>query len=254
MVSVADLIDSQVRTHTYFINEEHAIPVLSLTSDPFNLYDWENGIFVLGPDADSVYPFLGANFWKGIEIPIHFEYFDENKERILEYELGAEVHGGRGARTLPIKPLRLLAKSEFGTEKMEHQFFYNNSPFAYQGPDSPVGHHQLCKDLPGPYLRRSWTKPTLYIAWYSGRPVEVIDNGDYHFVRLGNRSGRARNVKLDQKHPRQTLISGRSQEQQRNTSHITSRSGSPDRMSAFCCIFTNAPLNTRVPREGGRLA
>ena len=122
MTVVPGLRPSPTSTSHYFIDEVHTLPVIAITTSPENLWDWENGIFQLGPDAETEYPFVGANFWKDIEIPIYFEFFvDENKQ--VEYPLGARTHGGRAARTKPLKPLRLLAKKEFGTEVMEYRFF-----------------------------------------------------------------------------------------------------------------------------------
>ncbi len=124
---LTDQIPSNVSTQTYFIGENHALPVLAITSEPEHFFDFENGIFETGPDASPDWPFWGANYWKDIEIPVHFEYFDVNGALQVEFDCGAKTHGGRGARTWPQKPMRFLAERQFGVDKMEYPFFeYKN--------------------------------------------------------------------------------------------------------------------------------
>ncbi len=68
---------SEIVTNTYFINENIKLPVVSLTSDPYNLFDYNYGIYVMGPNADTTeIPFFGANFWQGWERLANIEYFD----------------------------------------------------------------------------------------------------------------------------------------------------------------------------------
>ncbi len=120
------LLASEPVSRTFFIKDKHQLPVIALTTAPDNLWDWETGILVKGPEADSVYPFYGANYWKDIEVPVHMEYLVEEELKV-EYPLGLKTHGGKGARTKPLKSMRLLAKNEFGTFVMDYPFFYNKN-------------------------------------------------------------------------------------------------------------------------------
>lgn len=118
-------LPSPIATKTYFINVEHTLPIIALSTNPDNLFDEEEGIFNMGPDADANYPFYGANFWKNIEIAAHFEYFNQQQELKVSYDIGTKIHGGRGARSRPQKSMRLLAEHEFGADKIEFPFFKN---------------------------------------------------------------------------------------------------------------------------------
>lgn len=182
IVSGNGWVNSVERVRTYFIGEDHTLPIVALTTDPPNLYDPIDGIFMLGPEADSIFPFLGANFWKEIEIPGHFEYLVD-KQLVLEYSLGLEIHGGRGARTQPMKPLRLLAKSEFGTEKFEYPFFYNKNIESFErlvlrnaSGDYNVGH------MRDPFLARYCIDEQLDLDVLAYQPVVVYINGAYYGV------------------------------------------------------------------------
>lgn len=164
-------------TRTFFIDTEHEIPVIALTTSPEYLWDFENGIFVDGPNADTVWPYFGANFWKDIEIPIHFEYF-ENEELEVEYPLGAKVHGGKGARTKPMKPIRLLAKRSYGTEIMDYPFFNNrtNSKFERLVLRNASGDFNICH-MRDEFLSRYFIDENLHMDAVAEQPVVVYING-----------------------------------------------------------------------------
>jgi len=117
---------SKPSTRTFFIDVNHTIPIMALTTDPENLWNIETGIFIKGLNADTISPYFGANFWSDTEIPMHVEYY-EQEELKIEYPTGAKIHGGSGARTKKMKPLRLIAKKSFGTKLFEYPFFKNRT-------------------------------------------------------------------------------------------------------------------------------
>ena len=127
----ADLLPSKIGSKTYFFNVDHELPIMALTTDPYLLFDWEEGIFMDGPEADSVYPFWGANYWRDVEIPMHVEFF-KNNELKANYDVGAKIHGGRGSRTKILKSLRLIANTKFGDEEMDYPFFENRENTSYK--------------------------------------------------------------------------------------------------------------------------
>lgn len=56
------------------VGRTHNMPVIFLSTEDANLYDYNTGIFADGPGKSSTFPYQGANFWKDWERPIHFEY------------------------------------------------------------------------------------------------------------------------------------------------------------------------------------
>jgi hypothetical protein len=87
-------LPGEIVTNSYFINEDISLPVVSLTSDPYNLFDYNYGIYEMGPNADTVnLPFLGANFWQGWERPANIEYFDENGHQGFETPTSIAIQG-----------------------------------------------------------------------------------------------------------------------------------------------------------------
>ncbi len=88
-----DHIASEVATHTYIIDEEFAqtnrLPVLSITTDPENLYDHTAGIFIKGQVFED---------WKG--------YFKERYPRSSDFNYPANYHQ-RGRTHLTIGGLQV---------------------------------------------------------------------------------------------------------------------------------------------------
>ena len=111
-----------ILTNTYFINDSSNFPIVSVSTDPDNLWDWENGIYVMGPNAQPNWPYFGANFWEDWEIPIHVEYFDENKTIRLDQDAGGKIYGG-WTRGLPMKSFRIMGKGKYGLSELSYKFF-----------------------------------------------------------------------------------------------------------------------------------
>ena len=74
-----DCLSYKINTHTYFIDVDSDLPIISLVTDPPNLWDNETGIYVMGDNAEDDWPHKGANFWQDWEKPIHIEFFETNK-------------------------------------------------------------------------------------------------------------------------------------------------------------------------------
>ena len=77
-------IDSNISTQTYLIGEEHKLPVISISTDPDNLYSDHAGILAFGDDYSRKYPFKGSNFYQDWEVPAHFEMYEIDGSQVLE--------------------------------------------------------------------------------------------------------------------------------------------------------------------------
>jgi len=118
-----NLLPSSIVTASYFINESIELPVISITTAPENLWGHYNGIYVMGPYADSInYPFLGANFWQGWEKEAHVEYFDRNQNRGFNIDVGLKIHGNY-SKSFPQKSFRILAKDDYNEKWINYSLF-----------------------------------------------------------------------------------------------------------------------------------
>ena len=181
-VYVPQFLPSEIVTQTYFIQTNHHLSIMSLVSDPFYLFDWEMGILVDGPNAEVDWPHYGANFWEDIEIPMAVEYF-ENENLSAQFNLGAKTHGGKDARTKPMKSIRLLGKTSFGDERIDYPFFSNKNITSFKrlvlrnaSGDYNFTHFRDA------YLQRYFIDEGLDLDVLAYKPLVVYLNGEFYGV------------------------------------------------------------------------
>ena len=115
-------LPSNTSTSTFLFNETNALPIIALSLEGDSLFNDSTGLYMPGPDVDSIWPFFGANYWSDRQLKVSFEYF-ENQELILDQEVDLRIHGGKGSRNKPQRPFRLTARKRYGKEFIEHAFF-----------------------------------------------------------------------------------------------------------------------------------
>ena len=168
----------EIFTATYLIGRSYSLPVVSIATDPDNFFGYEKGIYVKGCCADSVQPYYGANFWKGRERRINFEYFDLNGDVKLNQNAGARIFGGF-SKGQPMKSLAIFARKKYGKKHFKYPIFsekkeiekYKSFILRNSGGDFNKTHFRDA-------LITQLTKPTkLPIQAY--QPVIVYINGKY---------------------------------------------------------------------------
>ncbi|MBE5937188.1 MAG: hypothetical protein E7265_04060 [Lachnospiraceae bacterium] len=97
---------SKVSTRTYFVGNNYnetygGCAVMSLVTDPDNLLNPKNGIYVLGEGYDRSHNFNDANFaqrGKEWERPANMEFFDGKDTVEVTQGVGIRIHGGYSRR------------------------------------------------------------------------------------------------------------------------------------------------------------
>ncbi|MBC8403902.1 MAG: CotH kinase family protein [Planctomycetes bacterium] len=107
-------------TNTYMDGFSSQVPVFSLVTDPPNLWDHYTGIYAKGPDAWPFWPYLGANFYKPWERPVHVEMIEPDGSVPLKMDGGIMIHGG-ASRSYEQKSLRILARGGYGPDRMDYR-------------------------------------------------------------------------------------------------------------------------------------
>ena len=130
-VCASGYLPSSIITHTYLIDENLSLPVISLSTAPVNLWDDQYGIYVMGSSANPEPPYFGANFWQDWERPIHIEFFDTDGTYLYSGNGGVQIFGG-WSRAFPQKSLALFARREYGPEAFDHPFFPDKSIQSFQ--------------------------------------------------------------------------------------------------------------------------
>jgi len=126
-----EVLPGPISTASYFVGINKDLPIISLVTDPKNLWDSITGIYTIGTNASPVYPYYGANYWMDWERPAHIEFFDENNEQKIAQDLGIKIHG-RISRTFPMKSLRLIARGTYGKSSIDYQVFPSKQIHSYK--------------------------------------------------------------------------------------------------------------------------
>ena len=112
----------------------HALPVVTLVTDPANLWDEKTGIYAYGEqyDPDLAYgdAITTANYWKSKqdedawERPGCLGVFDESGQQVFSQNIGMRIAGSFG-RGRAQKGFNIFARDEYGDNRMEYPFFEN---------------------------------------------------------------------------------------------------------------------------------
>lgn len=118
---------SPIVSNTYFVGYSENdytrnMRVISLVTDPDNLFDYEKGIYVNGKGADSEFGLSNYRMrGKEWERPANITVF-ENGKASYSTNIGIRIRGGT-SREAPQKSFTLYARSEYGPRKMEYDFY-----------------------------------------------------------------------------------------------------------------------------------
>ncbi|OUM70009.1 hypothetical protein PIROE2DRAFT_1954 [Piromyces sp. E2] len=144
---------SEVVSKTYWVGMNRNslygdLPLISLMTDPDNLFDYEKGIYVLGKDYDDwlnenpdnikMSNYLRkANYsrkGKTSEVPAFIEYFPAEKNRQgFSDNVGIRIMGA-ASRSYVQKSFRVTYREEYGKKNLKYDLFKGNSRSDGKGP------------------------------------------------------------------------------------------------------------------------
>jgi len=126
---------SPIYTNTFFIFKNHrkfTFPVISITTNSSNLFDYEKGIYVPGKfydtDTNKNWYWGNGNYHQDgdeWERQAHIEFFEVNGQLAFSQDIGIRIYG-TGSRALPEKSLCIYARKEYGNELIKYKIFPNN--------------------------------------------------------------------------------------------------------------------------------
>ncbi|MDX1740266.1 MAG: CotH kinase family protein, partial [Rhodothermales bacterium] len=170
------LLPGPVVTHTY-VDARHDLPVVSVVTDPPNLWDYNSGIYVMGPNAEPQNPHFGANFWQDWEVQANVELYEPGGAGGFNYPAGVSIMGG-WSRAFAQKSLAFYARTRYGAEAFDYPLFPNRPYESYQS----FALRNSGNDWPSTMLRDAFMQelprsPAVDKLAY--RPVVVYLNGEY---------------------------------------------------------------------------
>ncbi|MBI9071903.1 MAG: CotH kinase family protein [Melioribacteraceae bacterium] len=170
--------NSDIITQTYFINENTKLPIISISTDPDDLWDSEIGIYVKGTNGISGYCVDDPHNWnQQWERPASIELFEADRSPAFKLDAGIQISGGC-TRKYPQKSLAIYARSEYGVSKIKYQVF----------PDKPITEfNNLLLRNSGQDWWRALIRDGLIqnlvkeidIDWEAYKPAVLFLNGEY---------------------------------------------------------------------------
>lgn len=198
---------SEVITHSYFVEKNiydaYNTPVISLVTDPKNLFDYESGIYVAGKIYDqwainnpgsAINQVAPSNYnqrGKNWEREASIELFEPNGNEVLVQNIGIRISGGT-SRANKNKSLLLLACGDYDDkEYFSYDFFDGKAKKSVKNEglsrfsrillrtSATDSEYALFRDA----LIQSLVQELNVLDIQSSKPCILYINGDYYGIR-----------------------------------------------------------------------
>lgn len=117
---------SEIVTQTYLPNLYHAFPIVSLVTDPNELWNAENGMLTVGENIDKSegIPFKNAVYreFGKIARPGYVEMYDKEGNQVLSQNIEFGLQG-QYSLDMPQKTFKVRAKAKYGAKYFEAALF-----------------------------------------------------------------------------------------------------------------------------------
>ncbi|MFM9028446.1 MAG: CotH kinase family protein, partial [Bacteroidota bacterium] len=177
-VFIPGSLPGPIVTNNYFIDEDVSLPVFTITTDSLNLWDELSGIYVLGPNASSTYPYQGANFWQDWRKPASISFYDRQRNKTMEFEAEISIYGNY-SRAKPQKSFEINLADRFGTGEVNHQFF---SGKPYLNETDNIVLRNSGTDWNKVHFRDAFMQRMMkntYSGYLAAEPANLFLNGEY---------------------------------------------------------------------------
>ncbi len=191
-------LSGDVATATYLFKgdgADHALPVVTLVTDPDNLWNSKTGIYATGdqfdPDAASYADTLkSATYYQAKfateeqvdtiwEKPAAFSLFDDNGKQVFTQNVGIRIAGSFG-RGRAQKGFNVIARKEYGKGSMEYPFFENRPYTEYKAVVLRAGAQDQNRSKIRDELASGLLEGTdINILYQAYRPTVLYLNGEY---------------------------------------------------------------------------
>lgn len=127
-----DKLPSQIKSVTFILERKHEIPIVCLAVNPYDFFDGTVGIYADGQGHSiGEYPYFESNYFKDLELPVSFEYYEENGQMVIAFDGGIQIGGGY-SRAAAQKSLVVRLRDEYGQSQVDYPFFdYGTSIFKH---------------------------------------------------------------------------------------------------------------------------
>lgn len=178
--SDTNYLPGPIAAASYFINENVTLPVVSITTDPYNLFDQNYGIYMLNT-SDTTFadvPFLDANFWQGWVRPCNIAFFDTSNT--LQFQTPASIRiQGNYSKIFAQKGFFIDCDDDYGAKPINYQLFPDKPATEYRG----FNLRNAGTDYNNAHMRdrmiHKSVQPTCDVEMMDGFACVVFINGEY---------------------------------------------------------------------------
>lgn len=173
------LFPSKRITHTYFINEETTLPVVSITTDEKYLWDDMIGIYTEGKNGAAMVCSKGrANFMQDWKRPANIEYYDTSKRLGFNQEVNIEI-SGTCSRELAQKSLNIKADDKYGKDSIAYKLFEEKDISEFKSFKLRNSGQDWWKTMFRDAMIQQLIKDDLDIDYQAYTPSILFINGEY---------------------------------------------------------------------------
>ena len=164
-----NMLPGKIITQTYFINEpDHDLPVLSISTDPMNLWDPDSGIYI--------------NYDEDWERPCGFEYFDSGGVQTFNLNAGIKIFGGT-SRGRAQKSFSIHARDRYGDGEIHYPLLPGRDNDIYKSFILRNGANDWSGDWRGTMFRdaliHTIPEHQMDLDYQSYQPAVIYLNGEY---------------------------------------------------------------------------
>ncbi len=164
---------------TYIFSRNHTLPIVCLSTDPYNLFSSTLGIYDIGKgmELDS-FPYYRANFWYDWERPISVEFYESNGELALSFDAGIQI-AGQTSRAEDQKSLTIRLREEYGLNEIYYSLFEDNEVKEFRHILLRTSGQDWGSTKIRDYYFQQSIKDYTCLDIMDGRPAAVYINGKY---------------------------------------------------------------------------
>ena len=160
----AGKLPGEVVTESYIIGKDTDLPVISMSTDHWNLWDFRFGLY--------------QKNLKKREVFAHLEYFDENGNKEFHINAGIQLFGSQ-VFLFDQKPFSIFFRKRYGQNTLNYRLFENRDHTVYRSLVLRNGGNDNSFTMFRDGLGAALVENQVDIDYQSYRPVVVYMNGQY---------------------------------------------------------------------------
>ena len=177
-----NLHPGDVKSASYFIGmDKPNLPVISLSTDHGNFYDWTYGIYVDGTNGvthEYCSPDKKVNWFRDWERPVNFEYYTQDGKLQVNQLVGIKIFGGC-SRSNALRSFSLISREDYGKKGIEYPFFEGKGVTEFKSLVLRNSGNDVVASMLRDGFMQTVVKDRMDVDYQGYQPTLVYLNGEY---------------------------------------------------------------------------